>query len=554
MRLPEIADGQRLARLAREAITEALRGRPLHQPEGLPGVPGASFVTLTLEGALRGCMGSVLPQPSLEAGVMDHARAAAFHDSRFDPLTRADLPRLTVEVSVLSPLRPLAVADEADLRRHLRPGVDGLLLELDGRQATFLPQVWEDLPDPTAFLTALKRKARWPAGAWPLRAQAWCYTVEAWRDEPRPAPPSAGVLLGTEGHRYLHPARHWHRLGDGRLRCDLCPHACALGDGQPGRCLVRRRSGSRLVLAAYGATSGFCVDPVEKKPLYHFLPGARVLSFGAVGCSLDCRFCQNWNLSQARDLRLLRAQATPNAVARSALHLGCQAVAFTYNEPTILLEWVTDVAEACHAEGLATVAVTSGYLGGAARQDFFAHIDAANVDLKAFSDTFYRRVCGGSLQPVLDTLRYLVHDTGVWTEITTLLIPGLNDSDQELRQLSGWIADELGPEVPLHFSAFHPDHRMLDRPATPIATLRRARDLAMEAGLRYVYTGNVCDLEGETTFCSGCRAPVLQREGYLPLGRSLDGEGRCRHCGTRLPGRFLNPTPMPVLHPSDAVS
>jgi len=539
--------------LAREAIGQVL-GHPTPERPGAsmntrdPDGPGATFVTLTLDGELRGCVGSPLPRASVAQGVMDHARAAAFQDSRFAPLQRGELPRLAVEVSLLSPLRPLACAGEADLVRQLHPGVDGLALEYDGRMATFLPQVWSDLPDPRAFVAALKRKAGWPAAFWSPQIRAWTYTVEAWRDEPRPVVPRE-----PGGAGFLYPARHWHRLGDGRLRCDVCPHGCALREGQRGRCVVRQRSGDRLVLATYGRTSGFCVDPIEKKPLHHFLPGSSVLSFGGVGCNLSCRFCQNWRLSRSRDLGLLRERARPEDIAASARNLGCRSVAFTYNEPAIFLEYVSDVAEACHEEGIATVAVTAGYLEDHARRDFFTHLDAANVDLKAFNDSFYRRVTGGSLQPVLDTLRYLVHGTDVWTEITTLLIPGLNDEEGEIRQLCEWIADDLGVEVPLHFSAFHPDHRMLELPPTPPATLRRARALAREAGLRYVYTGNVRDPEGETTLCSGCDRAVIRRDGYQVLELDLDGEGRCRHCGRALPGCFHPWTPTPSHHLSQAV-
>lgn len=530
-------DGQRLAQLARAAIGEALGGPPC-RPGGDPGDPGASFVTLTLDGDLRGCMGSLTPHGSLAEDLVGHARAAALHDHRFEPLRPEELPRLAVEVSLLSPLRALACADEADLLRQLRPGVDGLLLEFDGRNVTFLPQVWDDLPDPAAFLRALKRKAGWAAAFWSPQIRAWTYTVEAWRDDPRPAPPTAAELAGPAGTGFPYPARHWHRMADARLRCDVCPHGCALREDQTGRCAVRRREGNRIVLPVYGRTSGFCVDPIEKKPLHHFLPGSSVLSFGTVGCNLSCRFCQNWDLSRSRDLGRLRERATPEQVAASARNLGCRSVAFTYNEPAIFLEYVSDVARACRAEGLATVAVTAGYLEDAARRDFFADIDAANVDLKAFSEDFYRRIVGGSLQPVLDTLRYLVHETDVWTEITTLLIPGLNDSEGELRRLAAWIATELGPDVPLHFSAFHPDHRMLDRPATPLATLRRARALAREAGLRFVYTGNVRDPEGEATPCPGCGVTAIRRDGYRLLDWNLDAEGRCGRCGTLLPGRY----------------
>jgi pyruvate formate lyase activating enzyme len=280
------------------------------------------------------------------------------------------------------------------------------------------------------------------------------------------------------------------------------------------------------------------VDPIEKKPLHHFLPGSSVLSFGTAGCNLSCRFCQNWQLSRSRDLSLLADRASPEAIAERARRQGCRSVAFTYNEPATSLEFVSDVAEACHAQGIATVAVTAGYLEDAARRDFFTHLDAANVDLKAFSDDFYRRVVGGSLEPVLDTLRYLVHETKVWTEITTLLIPGLNDSDDEIRRLCTWIACDLGLEVPLHFSAFHPAHQMLDLPPTPRATLTRARELAREAGLKYVYTGNVRDLEGGTTRCPGCGGSVIQRDGYQLLDLHLQADGTCSHCGWPIAGVF----------------
>ena len=478
-------------------------------------------------------MGSLVPDSSVVAGVIDHARAAAFQDTRFAPLQREELPHLAVEVSLLSPLRPLPCAEEGDLLRQLRPGVDGLLLESGGSRAVFLPQVWAELPEPRAFVAALKRKAGWTAAFWSPRIQVWTFTVEAWREEPPPA-----LVRGPDGAGFLYPARHWHRLDDGRLRCEVCPHHCALYDGQPGRCAVRRRDGDRMVLAAYGRTSGLCVDPIEKKPLHHFLPGSSVLSFGTIGCNLSCRFCQNWHLSASRDLSLLGEWTSPEAIAEAAHRQGCRSVAFTYNEPATALEFVSDVAEACHARGIATVAVTAGYLEDAARRDFFTHLDAANVDLKAFSDAFYKHVVGGSLAPVLDTLRYLVHETKVWTEITTLLIPGLNDSDEEIRSLSRWIASDLGAEVPLHFSAFHPDHRLLDLPPTPRATLTRARTLAREAGLKYVYTGNVRDPEGGSTCCPNCGRAVIQRDGYQLLGQHLQEDGTCGHCGHPITGVF----------------
>jgi pyruvate formate lyase activating enzyme len=532
--VPPERDGRRLASLARAAIAEALGGPALagHGAAGFEG-PGASFVTLTLDGKLRGCVGSLEPRASLEEDLIRNALAAAFQDPRFEPLRREELPLLTVEVSLLSPPRPTGAAREEDLLRGLRPGVDGLVLEFDGRRALFLPQVWADLPEPRSFLAALKRKAGWPAAFWSPRMRAWTFTVEAWRDEPPPARPP-----GPQAAGFLYPARHWRRLGDGRLRCEVCPHHCSLREGQPGRCVVRQRIGDRLVLAAYGRTSGFCVDPIEKKPLHHFLPGSTVLSFGTIGCNLSCAFCQNWRLSKARDPGLLSGWASPEAIAERARRQGCRGVAFTYNEPATSLEFVSDTAEACHARGLAAVAVTAGYLEDAARRDFFAHLDAANVDLKGFTEDFYRRVVGGSLEPVLDTLRYLVRETRVWTEITTLLIPGLNDSEAEIRRLAEWIASELGPEVPLHFSAFHPDHRMRDRPPTPPAILARARALAREAGLRFVYVGNARDPEGETTSCPGCGEALIRRDGYRVLGLRLGEGGACGRCGRRIAGVF----------------
>jgi pyruvate formate lyase activating enzyme len=272
----------------------------------------------------------------------------------------------------------------------------------------------------------------------------------------------------------LHPAQWWHPLPDGRIQCDLCPRDCKLHDGQRGHCFVRMRSGDALVLTTYGRSSGFCVDPIEKKPLNHFLPGSSVLSFGTAGCNLACKFCQNWDISKSRDMDRLMDEASPTAIAEAAQASGCRSVAFTYNDPVIFAEYAIDAANACREHGIKTVAVTAGYISPGARTPFFAVMDAANVDLKAFTEEFYFKLTGAHLQPVLETLRYLVHETDCWTEITTLLIPGKNDSDGELRRMSAWIAESLGPQVPLHFTAFHPDYKMEDIPPTPAATLTRA--------------------------------------------------------------------------------
>jgi pyruvate formate lyase activating enzyme len=334
------------------------------------------------------------------------------------------------------------------------------------------------------------------------------------------------------------PGRHWHLLDDGRIQCDVCPRHCRLAEGQRGLCFVRGRQGGRMVLATYGRSSGFVIDPIEKKPLAHFLPGTPVLSFGTAGCNLACKFCQNWDISKSRETDTLAAAAAPDDLAAACLATGCRSIAFTYNDPVIFLEYAIDTAIACRRRGIRTVAVTAGYIDPAPRAEFFRHVDAANVDLKAFTEEFYHRITGAHLEPVKETLIYLVHETKVWTEITTLLIPGLNDSDAELDALSGWVVAALGPDVPLHFSAFHPDYRMTDRPRTPAATLRRARDIARRNGVRYAYVGNVHDPEYDSTWCPGCGALLIGRDWYRLTAWHLGPGGRCAACGYQLPGLF----------------
>ncbi len=339
-----------------------------------------------------------------------------------------------------------------------------------------------------------------------------------------------------EGSR--HPGRWWHRLPDGRIQCDLCPRDCRLHEGQRGACFVRARVGDAMVLTTYGRSSGFCVDPIEKKPLNHFLPGSAVLSFGTAGCNLACKFCQNWDISKSRDMDRLMDRATPEGIAEAAEASGCRSVAFTYNDPVIFAEYAIDVARACRERGILTVAVTAGYIGAEARREFYAHMDSANVDLKGFTDEFYVKLTGARLAPVLDTLAWLRHESRVWFEITTLLIPGRNDSGAELQAESRWIARELGPDVPVHFTAFHPDFKLTDLPPTPASTLARARRIAMDEGLRYVYTGNVHDREGGTTFCPGCGGALIERDWHRIDAYRLTPEGRCPDCGTAIPGRF----------------
>jgi pyruvate formate lyase activating enzyme len=345
----------------------------------------------------------------------------------------------------------------------------------------------------------------------------------------------------VQGISSVAPTRYWHRLADGDVQCDVCPRHCKLSEGQRGLCFVRARQSDAVVLTTFGRSSGFCVDPIEKKPLNHFLPGSAVLSFGTAGCNLTCRFCQNWDISKSREVETLSDAAAPYAIARAAQRLGCRSVAFTYNDPVVFLEYAVATAEACHALGLKAVAVTAGYICDEPRRELFAHMDAANVDLKAFSEEFYRRTCTGSLAAVLETLEYLKTETDVWLELTTLLIPGENDSDAELHAASQWVADHLGRDVPWHFTAFHPDYKMLDRPATPPATLVRAHAIATSYGLRYVYTGNVHDPQRGSTRCASCGAVVVGRDWYRLTTWALTADGRCTECGTPCPGVFDGP-------------
>jgi pyruvate formate lyase activating enzyme len=339
---------------------------------------------------------------------------------------------------------------------------------------------------------------------------------------------------------YCVDVEHWTRLEDGRIECRLCPRFCKMRSGQRGLCFVRRarEDGAGMELTGYGRSTGFCVDPIEKKPLNHFLPGSAVLSFGTAGCNLACAFCQNWDISKSREVARLSAHASPETIARAAERLGCASVAYTYNDPVIFMEYALDTAAACRARGVKNVAVTAGFICEEPRKRLFAGMDAANVDLKAFTERFYAKRCVGSLEPVLDTLKYLVHETNVWTEITTLLIPGENDSDEEIEALTRWVAKELKPDTPLHFTAFHPDYHMLETPSTPPATLQKARSIAIRNGLAHVYVGNVHDPARQATLCPTCGARCVGRDGYTITAYALDATGACRSCGTKMAGVF----------------
>ncbi len=333
-------------------------------------------------------------------------------------------------------------------------------------------------------------------------------------------------------------AKYWHVREDGKVECDLCPRHCVLKPGQRGFCFIRENIESQMVLTSYGKSTGFCIDPIEKKPLNHYYPGSSVLSFGTAGCNLGCKFCQNWDISKSHEIMILSAKASPEEIAHVAKGYRCKSVAFTYNDPVIFHEYAVDTAIACKENGIHPIAVTAGYINPEPRKDFFAVMDAANIDLKGFTEEFYKEYTSSHLSAVLDTLQYVKHETDTWLEITTLLIPGLNDSSEEIENMSKWIVENLGPDVPYHFSAFHPSWHMMDIPRTPPETLFRARDIAMKNGIKYVYTGNIIDVPTASTNCAGCGELLIERKSYTIDSWNLKPEGVCPKCGKKLPGHF----------------
>ncbi|MCP4008147.1 MAG: AmmeMemoRadiSam system radical SAM enzyme [Proteobacteria bacterium] len=336
----------------------------------------------------------------------------------------------------------------------------------------------------------------------------------------------------------LFPTDFWHTLEDGRIQCDVCPRYCKLREGQRGLCFVRARDNNQVVLTTYGRSSGFCIDPIEKKPLNHFLPGTPTLSFGTAGCNLSCKFCQNWDMSKSKEMDILADSASPEKIAEVAQKTGARSVAFTYNDPVIFLEYATDTAKACHEHDIKTVAVTAGYIAEGAREAFFQHIDAANIDLKSFTEDFYWKLTGGHLDDVLETLKYLKHQTDVWFELTTLMIPGKNDSEAEIREMSAWVVNELGTDVPMHFSAFHPDFKMTNIGSTPVDTLMRARDIAIQGGVEYVYVGNISDRTSNSTWCPKCGYLLIERLSYT-LGKwGITNKNSCEKCDHPIAGVF----------------
>ncbi len=343
--------------------------------------------------------------------------------------------------------------------------------------------------------------------------------------------------MATQSENYV--GRFWHPVENNKILCNLCPRNCTLGEGQRGFCFVRQNMGGQMVLTTYGRSSGFCIDPIEKKPLNHYFPGSSIFSFGTAGCNLGCKFCQNWDISKSREFDRLSEEATPEAIAKTAKKLGCASVAFTYNDPVIFAEYAMDVADACRELGIHPVAKTAGYITDEARPEFYKHMDAANIDLKAFTEKFYRNLTLSALQPVLDTLVYLKNETNVWFEITNLVIPQENDSEKEFHEMCEWIMKNLGADVPLHFTAFHPDYKMMDHPPTPPQTLRCARDIALSKGLRFVYTGNIHDVQTQSTYCPTCQKRLIERDGY-ELEEYHIKNGKCTFCSAVIAGHFLD--------------
>lgn len=334
------------------------------------------------------------------------------------------------------------------------------------------------------------------------------------------------------------PTSYWHVLDDGRVQCDLCPRECKLHAGQRGLCFVRANVDKQIVLTTYGRSSGYCIDPIEKKPLNHFLPGTPVLSFGTAGCNLACKFCQNWDISKSRELDTLMDSASPETIASAAEKLNCKSVAYTYNDPVIFHEYAIDVAKACRERNIKSVAVTAGYISPEPRVEFFKYMDAANVDLKAFTEDFYWKVTGSHLQPILESIEYIHKETNVWMELTTLMIPGYNDSEKEINEMTQWVMEKLGPDVPMHFTAFHPDYKLMDAPGTPLSTLQKAREIAIKNGIHHAYTGNVHDKAGDSTYCHSCGTRLIERDWYELGEWNLDGKGCCTKCGTQCAGVF----------------
>lgn len=343
--------------------------------------------------------------------------------------------------------------------------------------------------------------------------------------------------MSTQTETY-HPAKWWKVADNGKLLCTLCPRYCTIGEGQAGFCYIRQNIDGKLYSIGYGRPTGFAIDPIEKKPLNHFLPGSQILSFGTAGCNLGCKFCQNWSTSKAKIDNVRSIEASPKDVVELAKKYHTPSIAFTYNDPVIFGEYVIDISKLAREEGIKSVMVTAGYIDKEARKDVYKYIDAANVDLKAFTENFYSKLTSSHLADVLDTLVWLKKETDVWFEITTLLIPDENDSEEEIKRMCEWILQNLSDDVPLHFTAFHPDFKMTDKSPTPGSTLMKARKIALSLGLKYCYVGNVHDNVGQNTYCPKCKEILITRNWHSVSNNKLDGNN-CPFCGSNISGFFI---------------
>lgn len=326
----------------------------------------------------------------------------------------------------------------------------------------------------------------------------------------------------------------YEKIGDKKVQCNLCAHQCKINDGKKGICLVRENKDGTLYTLVYGRIISQNVDPIEKKPLFNFYPGTTAYSIATVGCNFKCQFCQNWEISQmVRDEHLIMGnEASPELIVENAKRYGSKSIAYTYTEPTIFFEYAYDTAKLAHESDIKNVFVTNGYMTEEAIKKIEPYLDAANVDLKSFSDDFYRKLCGAKLQPVLDALK-LMKKLGIWVEVTTLIIPTLNDSSEELREIAKFIFNELGEETPWHISRFYPAYKLRDKPPTPIETIHKAREIGLNEGLKYVYEGNVPGSTGENTYCPNCKNLVIQRWGYNILKKNIK-DGICQHCNYKI--------------------
>ncbi len=332
-------------------------------------------------------------------------------------------------------------------------------------------------------------------------------------------------------------AQWWEPAENEKILCTLCPRYCTIGNGQVGFCFIRQNINGKLYSLGYGRPTGFAIDPIEKKPLNHFLPGSQILSFGTAGCNLGCKFCQNWSISKARFDSIRSYNATPEDVISLAKKNNTPSIAFTYNDPVIFGEYVIDISQIANDENIRTVMVTAGYIDKNARKDVFKYINGANVDLKAFSEKFYHKLTLSHLNDVLNTLIWLKNETSIWFEITTLLIPDENDSDDEIKKMIDWILQNLGDEVPIHFTAFHPDFKMATKSRTPASTLTRARNIALSSGIKFCYLGNIHDQQAQTTYCSSCSKPIIKRDWHSITEQNMN-KNKCSNCGNILPGVF----------------